>query len=206
MTEAETEAGPTTTSAGAARLVVLVSGTGSNLVALLRACENPAYGAEVVRVVADKPCPGVEHALDAGVEASVVALRDFADRPAWDEALAEEIAGAEPDLVVCAGFMRILGEPVLTRLEGRIINTHPSLLPSFPGAHAVRDALAAGATRAGATLFWVDAGVDTGEHIAQVEVPVLPGDTEESLTERVKAAETPQLVEQVGILARERRH
>lgn len=206
MTEAATEAGPTTTSAGAARLVVLVSGTGSNLVALLRACENPAYGAEVVRVVADKPCPGVEHALDAGVEASVVALRDFADRPAWDEALAEEIAGAEPDLVVCAGFMRILGEPVLTRLEGRIINTHPSLLPSFPGAHAVRDALAAGATRAGATLFWVDAGVDTGEHIAQVEVPVLPGDTEESLTERVKAAETPQLVEQVGILARERRH
>lgn len=202
MTEAATEAGPTATSAGAARLVVLVSGTGSNLVALLRACENPAYGAEVVRVVADKPCPGVEHALDAGVEASVVALRDFADRPAWDEALAEEIAGAEPDLVVCAGFMRILGEPVLTRLEGRIINTHPSLLPSFPGAHAVRDALAAGATRAGATLFWVDAGVDTGEHIAQVEVPVLPGDTEESLTERVKAAETPQLVEQVGILAR----
>lgn len=206
MTEAATEAGPTTTSAGATRLVVLVSGTGSNLVALLRACENPAYGAEVVRVVADKPCPGVEHALDAGVEASVVALRDFADRPAWDEALAEEIAGAEPDLVVCAGFMRILGEPVLTRLKGRIINTHPSLLPSFPGAHAVRDALAAGATRAGATLFWVDAGVDTGEHIAQVEVPVLPGDTEESLTERVKAAETPQLVEQVGILARERRH
>ena len=206
MTEAATEAGPTTTGAGAARLVVLVSGTGSNLVALLRACEDPAYGAEVVRVVADKPCPGVEHALAAGVEASVVAPCDFADRPAWDEALAEEIAGAEPDLVVCAGFMRILGEPVLTRLEGRIINTHPSLLPSFPGAHAVRDALAAGATRAGATLFWVDAGVDTGEHIAQVEVPVLPGDTEESLTERVKAAETPQLIEQVGILARERRH
>lgn len=206
MTEAATEAGPTTTSAGAARLVVLVSGTGSNLVALLRACENPSYGAEVVRVVADKPCPGVEHALNAGVEAFVVAPRDFADRPAWDEALAEEIASAEPDLVVCAGFMRILGEPVLTRLEGRIINTHPSLLPSFPGAHAVRDALAAGATRAGATLFWVDAGVDTGVHIAQVEVPVLPGDTEESLTERVKAAETPQLVEQVGILARERRH
>ncbi|AMD86425.1 phosphoribosylglycinamide formyltransferase [Actinomyces radicidentis] len=194
------------TGAGAARLVVLVSGTGSNLVALLRACEDPAYGAEVVRVVADKPCPGVGHALAAGVAASVVAPRDFADRPAWDEALAEEIAGAEPDLVVCAGFMRILGEPVLTRLEGRIINTHPSLLPSFPGAHAVRDALAAGATRAGATLFWVDAGVDTGEHIAQVEVPVLPGDTEESLTARVKAAETPQLVEQVGILARERRH
>ncbi|WP_315503235.1 phosphoribosylglycinamide formyltransferase [Actinomyces radicidentis] len=206
MTEAATEAGPTMTGAGAARLVVLVSGTGSNLVALLRACEDPAYGAEVVRVVADKPCPGVGHALAAGVEASVVAPRDFADRPAWDEALAEEIAGAEPDLVVCAGFMRILGEPVLTRLEGRIINTHPSLLPSFPGAHAVRDALAAGATRAGATLFWVDAGVDTGEHITQVEVPVLPGDTEESLTARVKAAETPQLVEQVGILARERRH
>ncbi len=206
MTEAATEAGPTMTGAGAARLVVLVSGTGSNLVALLRACEDPAYGAEVVRVVADKPCPGVGHALAAGVAASVVAPRDFADRPAWDEALAEEIAGAEPDLVVCAGFMRILGEPVLTRLEGRIINTHPSLLPSFPGAHAVRDALAAGATRAGATLFWVDAGVDTGEHIAQVEVPVLPGDTEESLTARVKAAETPQLVEQVGILARERRH
>lgn len=189
-----------------ARLVVLVSGTGSNLVALLRACEDPAYGAQVVLVVADKPCAGVEHARDAGVPVAVVAPRDFEDRAAWDEALADEIAPAEPDLVVCAGFMRILGEPVLTRLEGRIVNTHPSLLPSFPGAHAVRDALAAGTTRAGATLFWVDAGVDTGEHIAQVEVPVLPGDTEETLTERVKAAETPQLVEQVGLLSREHRH
>ena len=129
-----------------ARLVILVSGTGSNLVALLRACEDPAYGAEVVRVVADKPCPGVEHAREAGVPVAVIAPRDFADRRSWDEALAEEIAAAEPDLVVCAGFMRILGEPVLTRLEGRVLNTHPSLLPSFPGAHAVRDALAAGAS------------------------------------------------------------
>ena len=156
----------------------------------------------MVGVVADKECAGLGHARAAGVPAVVVTPRDFADRADWDRALAEAVGALEPELVVCAGFMRLLGEPFLARFEGRILNTHPSLLPDFPGAHAVRDALAAGATRTGASLFWVDAGVDTGALIAQVEVPVLEGDTEETLTDRVKAAETPQLVEQVGRLAR----
>lgn len=185
-----------------ARLVVLVSGTGSNLLALLRACQDPAYGACVVGVVADKECAGADHARAAGVPAVVVPPRDYADRADWDRALAEAVGGCEPDLVVCAGFMRLLGAPFLARFGGRVLNTHPSLLPDFPGAHAVRDALAAGARRTGASLFWVDAGVDTGALVAQVEVAVLEGDTEESLTARVKAAETPQLVEQVGRLAR----
>ena len=187
-----------------ARLVVLISGTGSNLLALLRACALPSYGARVVGVLADQDCPGLAHADAAGVERAVVRLRDYPTRRDWDGALAEAAAAWEPDLVVCAGFMRLLGEPFLARLGERTINTHPSLLPDFPGAHAVRDALAAGARRAGATVFWVDEGVDTGEHIAQVEVPVLPGDDEESLTSRVKAVETPQLVEVVGRLARSR--
>lgn len=184
------------------RLVVLISGTGTNLAALLEACRAPQYGAQIVAALGDRPCTGLDRAQAAGVPTAVVAPRDFEDRAAWDRALADEVTRWEPDLVVCAGFMRILGPAVLDALPGRIINTHPSLLPDFPGAHAVRDALAAGATRTGATLFWVDAGVDTGEPIAQVAVPVLPQDDEDSLTARVKAAETPQLVEQVGRLSR----
>ncbi|MDO4243655.1 MAG: phosphoribosylglycinamide formyltransferase [Actinomyces sp.] len=185
-----------------ARLVVLVSGTGSNLAALVDACQDPDYGAHVVGVVADKDCAGLEHARRAGIEAAVVALRDYPTRGHWDIALAERVGAFEPELIVCAGFMRLLGRTFLERFPSMVVNTHPSLLPDFPGAHAVRDALAAGALRAGATMFWVDEGVDTGQHIAQVEVPVLPGDDEESLTARIKAAETPQLVEQVGLLAR----
>ncbi|GGO98586.1 phosphoribosylglycinamide formyltransferase [Actinomyces gaoshouyii] len=183
-----------------AALVVLVSGTGSNLAALIEACEDPAYGAEVVGVVADKECAGLERARAAGIPAEVVALTDYPDRVAWDEALARSVGGYAPDLVVCAGFMRLLGDAFLARFGGRVLNTHPSLLPDFPGAHAVRDALAAEATRAGATLFWVDAGVDTGEIIAQVEVPVLADDDEAALTERIKAVETPQLVAQIHLL------
>ncbi|WP_257494395.1 phosphoribosylglycinamide formyltransferase [Actinomyces wuliandei] len=186
-----------------ARLVVLVSGAGSNLLALLEACEEPSYGAQVVAVLADRACAGCDHAARAGVPAQVVAPGGFPDRPHWDQALARAVAAWEPDLVVCAGFMRLLGPGFLERFPGRVVNTHPSLLPDFPGAHAVRDTLAAGADRSGATLFWVDEGVDTGEHIAQVEVEVLPGDTEETLTQRIKAAETPQLVAHVGRLARE---
>nr|WP_306814580.1 phosphoribosylglycinamide formyltransferase [Actinomyces bowdenii] len=189
---------------GPARLVVLISGTGSNLAALLRACQDPAYGAQVVGVVADRPCVGLGHAEDAGVPTAVVPPRDHPERADWDEALARAVAVHEPDLVVCAGFMRLLGPGFLGRFPGRIINTHPSLLPDFPGAHAVRDALAAGARRAGATVFWVDEGVDTGAIIAQVEVAVLDGDDEDSLTERIKAAETPQLIDVVARLARRR--
>lgn len=196
------DAGLTAAARGAepARLVVLVSGTGSNLAALLGACQDVGYGARVAAVVADRDCTGLKHATSAGVPTAVVPPSDYPHRSAWDEALAQAVAQHDPALVVCAGFMRLLGAAFLERFEGRIINTHPSLLPDFPGAHAVRDALAAGAVRAGATVFWVDAGVDTGAHIAQVEVPVLAGDNEASLTERIKAAETPQLIEVVGRL------
>ena len=182
------------------RLVVLASGGGSNLLALLEACQDRAYGARVVGVVVDRPCSAVEHAVAAGVPAVTVALRGFADRASWDLALTEAVAAFEPGLVVCAGFMKILGSAFLARFGGRTLNTHPALLPCYPGAHAVRDALADGATRSGATLFWVDAGVDTGSVIAQVEVPVLPDDDETSLTARIKALETPQLVREVGRL------
>ncbi|WP_257154293.1 phosphoribosylglycinamide formyltransferase [Actinomyces bowdenii] len=190
---------------GPARLVVLISGTGSNLAALLRACQDPGYGAQVVGVVADRPCAGLAHAEAAGVPTAVVLPRDYPERAVWDEALARAVAVHEPDLVVCAGFMRLLGTGFLNRFPGRIINTHPSLLPDFPGAHAVRDALAAGARRAGATVFWVDEGVDTGAIIAQVEVEVLESDDEDALTERIKAAETPQLIDVVARLARRSR-
>lgn len=185
-----------------ARLLVLASGTGSNLLALFSACAEPAYGAQIVAVGTDCECDALQHADDAGVPRFTVRLRDFPDRAAWDRALTDAVAAYQPDLVVCAGFMKILGPAFLERFEGKVLNTHPSLLPDFPGAHAARDALAAGASVSGASLFWVDAGVDTGKIIAQVSVPVLPNDTEDSLTERIKAAETPQLVEEVGKLAR----
>ncbi|MDX6255820.1 MAG: phosphoribosylglycinamide formyltransferase 1, partial [Frankiales bacterium] len=124
------------------RLVVLVSGTGTNLQALLDACLDPAYGCTVVAVGAEKPgTGGVARALAAGVDSFVVPFAGYPVRADWDAALAEAIAAYEPDLVVLAGFMRILGPPVLERFPGRVINTHPALLPSFPGAHAVRDAL-----------------------------------------------------------------
>lgn len=184
--------------------MVLASGAGSSLVALIEACADPAYGAGVVGVVVDRHCPALEHADAACIPTVTVALPDAPDRAAWDEALTDAVAVFAPDLVVCAGFMKLLGGAFLARFAGRALNTHPALLPSYPGAHAVRDALADGATRSGATLFWVDAGMDTGPLIAQVEVPVLPDDDEDSLTARIKAAETPQLVREVGRLARER--
>ena len=123
----------------------------------------------------------------------MVPLKDYPSRASWDQALTDAVAKYQPDLVVCAGFMKLVGESFLAEFGGKTINTHPALLPKYPGAHAVRDALADGATVSGATLFWVDAGVDTGKIIAQVQVPVKPGDTHESLTERIKAAELPSL-------------
>jgi phosphoribosylglycinamide formyltransferase-1 len=132
------------------------------------------------------------------VPTAVVAPGDFPDRAAWDAALAEAVGVFRPDLVVSAGFMRILGAPVLERWPGRVVNTHPALLPSFPGAHAVRDALAYGARVTGCTLHVVDAGVDTGPVVAQVAVPVLDGDDESALHERIKVAERRLLVEQVA--------
>ncbi|QZN84984.1 phosphoribosylglycinamide formyltransferase [Cellulomonas sp. C5510] len=193
---------PGTRAAG--RVVVLVSGAGTNLAALLAAHDAPGYPARVVGVVSDRGAAGgLELARDAGVPTAVVAPGEFEDRAAWDRALADAIGVFRPDLVVSAGFMRILGAPVLQRWENRVVNTHPALLPSFPGAHAVRDALAFGAKVTGCTLHVVDAGVDTGPVVAQVAVPVLDGDDEPTLHERIKVAERELLVTWVGRLVAE---
>ncbi|MGY2130012.1 phosphoribosylglycinamide formyltransferase [Blastococcus sp. SYSU DS0617] len=184
-----------------ARVVVLLSGTGSLCAALLDATDDPGYPADVVAVGADRPATGLEHARRRGIPTFVCALRDHADRAAWDRALAAEIAARDPDLVVSAGFMKIVGPAVLDAVGNRMINTHPALLPAFPGAHAVRDALAAGAAVTGASVITVDAGVDTGPVLAQREVPVLPDDDEPRLHERIKAVERELLVETVARLA-----
>jgi phosphoribosylglycinamide formyltransferase-1 len=186
------------------RLVVLVSGSGSNLQALLSACAEPGFGAHVVAVGADRAgILALKRAEAAGVPSFVVRLADFPDRDAWDVALTESVAGCEPDLVVSAGFMKIVGRRFLARFEGRMINTHPALLPSFPGAHGVRDALSYGAKITGVTVHFVDSGIDSGPVIAQAAVPVLAGDDETTLHERVKAVERGLLVETVGRLVRE---
>lgn len=187
-----------------ARLVVLVSGAGTNLQALLDACADPAYGARVVAVGADRDgTGGVDRARRAGVPTFTVRIPDFPDRAAWDAALTDAIAAHEPDLVVSAGFMKILGPAFLARFGGRTINTHPALLPSFPGAHAVRDALAYGVKLTGCTVHFVDEGVDTGPVIAQEAVPVRWHDDEDSLHERIKQVERRLMVDVVGRLARD---
>lgn len=188
----------------AARIVVLISGSGSNLQALLDACADPAYGARVVAVGADRDgVAGLERAAAAGVPTFVDAVRSYPGRDDWDRALAAHVAEHEPDLVISAGFLKLVGTEFLAAFGDRYVNTHNALLPAFPGIHGPRDALAYGVKLAGATLFFVDAGVDTGPIIAQVAVPVLPDDTEETLTERIKEAERQQLVEYVGRLVRE---
>ncbi len=193
---------PATRSGG--RLVVLVSGAGSNLRALLDAHADAAYPAHVVGVVADRASAGgLDVARGAGVPTAVVAPGDFADRAAWDAALAAAIGVFSPDLVVSAGFMRILGAATLDRWKDRVVNTHPALLPAFPGAHAVRDALAFGARVTGCTLHVVDAGVDTGPVIAQAAVAVEADDDETTLHERIKVAERALLVDWVGRIARD---
>jgi phosphoribosylglycinamide formyltransferase-1 len=187
----------------AARVVVLVSGAGSNLATLLVAHADPAYGARVVAVVSDRAgAGGLEVARAAGVATAVVRPGDFDDRAAWDAALAETVAVFRPTLVVSAGFMRILGAPFLARFAGRVLNTHPALLPAFPGAHGVRDALAHAVKVTGCTVHLVDAGVDTGPIVAQRAVEVLDDDDEEHLHERIKAVERELLVDVVGRIAR----
>jgi phosphoribosylglycinamide formyltransferase-1 len=183
-----------------ARIAVLLSGTGSLSAALLAATDDPAYPAEVVAVGADRDAAGLEHARQRGLPTFVCAVGDFAERADWDRALAAELAAHEPDLVVSAGFMKIVGPAVLEAFGGRLINTHPALLPAFPGAHAVRDALAAGATVTGATVHVVDAGIDTGPVLAQREVRVEPGDDEARLHERIKEVERELLVQTVAQL------
>jgi formyltetrahydrofolate-dependent phosphoribosylglycinamide formyltransferase len=186
-----------------ARLVVLASGEGRTLQALLDAAADPSYGAQVVAVGTDRDSArAVDRALAAGIEAFTVRLEDHPDRAAWDLALAVELARHQPDLVVCAGFMRLLGRPVLEAFPQRVVNTHPALLPAFPGTHAVAEALAYGVKVTGVTVHLVDEGVDTGPVVAQAAVPVEPGDTEQSLHARIQDVEQPLYVEAVGRLAR----
>ncbi|MFC8200943.1 phosphoribosylglycinamide formyltransferase [Streptomyces sp. NPDC060006] len=195
--------------AKAKRLVVLVSGSGTNLQALLDAVASQgaaAYGAEIVAVGADRDgIAGLERAERAGLPTFVHRVKDYATRDEWDAALAEATAAHAPDLVVSAGFMKIVGKEFLARFGGRFVNTHPALLPSFPGAHGVRDALAYGAKVTGCTVHFVDDGVDTGPIIAQGVVEVRNEDYEDdgsALHERIKEVERRLLVDVVGRLAR----
>jgi len=185
-------------------VVVLISGSGSNLRALLEATQNPLFPAKIRAVGADKPATGLEHAELFGVPTFVVEPGRFETREAWAQALLSNVQHFEPDLVVLAGFMRILPPEFVAALKPNLINTHPSLLPDFPGAHAVRDALAAGATRTGVTIHVVDEGVDTGPQLKQAEVLVLPGETEEQLHERIKQVERELLVDVVREIAEQK--
>ncbi|MEQ7126328.1 phosphoribosylglycinamide formyltransferase [Actinopolymorpha sp. B11F2] len=186
-----------------ARLVVLLSGTGTLLQALIDATREPAYGATVVAVGADRhSAGGLARAERAGIPTFTLRVRDFPSREEWDAALTERVQAYEPDLVVSAGFLKLVGKQFLAAFGGRYVNSHNSLLPAFPGMHGPRDALAYGVRVAGATLFVVDEGVDAGPIIAQVAVPVEDDDTEESLTERIKGAERRQLVDTIGAMVR----
>ena len=189
------------------KVVVLISGGGSNLKALLAAAADPEYPAQIVGVGADNDAGGLAFAELAGVPTFVVRPRDFADRAAWGRALAEQITehlgdvDAAQTLVVSAGLMRILPEGFVREFSPRLINTHPALLPLFPGAHAVRDALAAGATETGVTVHVIDEGVDTGPVLRQARVDIAQGEREEDLHERIKQLERPLLVDTVRDIA-----
>lgn len=184
--------------------MVLVSGSGTNLQALLDAAADPAYGAEVVAVGSDRPgIEGLARAERAGVPTFVHRLADHADRADWDRALAETVASYQPDLVVLAGFMKLVGEEYLARFGGRTLNTHPALSPSFPGVRGPADALEYGVKVTGCTLFVVDGGVDTGPIVDQRAVRVAEDDTVETLHERIKSAEREMLADAVGRLCRE---
>lgn len=188
------------------KLVVLISGTGSNLRALLEAIEKAEHsetpiGARVVAIGADTDRANLALAEEFGIPSFVVKPGDFADRAAWGDALLAKIQSYEPDLTVLSGFMRLVPPRVVSALAPRLINTHPAFLPEFPGAHAVRDALAAGATSTGASVMIVDNGVDTGPIIAQVRVPVAADDTEATLHERIKVEERRLLIDTVRGIA-----
>jgi phosphoribosylglycinamide formyltransferase-1 len=186
-----------------ARLVVLASGEGTNLQALLDACASPGYGARVVAVGADRPAVGALDRADRhGITSFVLRVRDFPDRESWDMTLTTQVAAHDPDLVVLAGFMKLVGEPFLSRFGGRCVNTHPALLPSFPGMHGARDALDYGVKVSGCTVFVVDEGVDAGPIVGQACVPVLDDDDEKALHERIKVAERVLLVDTVGKMVR----
>ena len=182
-------------------IVVLISGSGSNLRALLEACDNPLYPAKIVAVGADNPAAGLAHAEQFGVPTFVVEPGLFDSRENWAEVLLGNLRYHKPDLVVLAGFMKVLPAGFVSALSPNIINLHPSLLPAFPGAHAVRDALSAGASTTGATVHIVDAGVDTGPVLAQREIDVPTGITESDLHEQIKTIERSLIVEVVSQIA-----
>jgi phosphoribosylglycinamide formyltransferase 1 len=181
-------------------LVVLASGTGSLLASLLEAAVGN-YPARVVAVGVDRDCPAAEIAAAASLPTFRVRLADHPDRQAWDVALAEAAAAHSPDLVVSAGFMKILGPQFLSKFEGRTLNTHPALLPAFPGAHGVADALAHGVKVTGCTVHLVDAGTDTGPILAQQAIAVFDDDDEATLHERIKITERRLLVDVIAAVA-----
>ena len=186
------------------KLAVLISGGGSNLKALLDAASDPEFPARVVCVGSDTDAPGLAHAESAGVPTFVIRPADHGSRDEWGRALAAAIrdrVGTAGCLVVSAGLMRILPAPFVREFSPRLINTHPALLPLFPGAHAVRDALAAGATETGVTVHVIDEGVDTGPVLRQARVEIRPGEAEDELHERIKRVERPLLVETVRQIA-----
>lgn len=182
-------------------VVVLISGSGSNLLSLLQKSENPLYPAKIVAVGSDKDAPGLEHAELYEVDTFVVKPERFTTKEKWAETLLANVLHHQPDLVVLAGFMKILPANFVKALKGQLINIHPSLLPDFKGAHAVRDALAAGASKTGVTIHYVDEGVDTGEIIVQSEVMIEQGDTEHSLHERIKKVEHELLASTIEQIA-----
>ena len=185
------------------RLLVLVSGTGSILQALLNACASAEFGACVVAVGADREdTGGVARARAADVPAFIRRVQDFPDRASWDRTLTRDCADYKPDLIVAAGFIKLVGADFLGEFGGRMINTHPALLPSFPGMHSVRDALAHGVKVTGCSVILVDAGVDSGPILAQQAVPVLDEDDEDSLHERIKVAERSLVVDTIGRMVR----
>jgi phosphoribosylglycinamide formyltransferase-1 len=182
-------------------IVVLISGSGSNLRALLEACDNPLFPAKILAVGADSAAAGLAHAEQFGVPTFVVEPGLFESREQWSQMLLENVRYHKPDLVILAGFMKVLPESFVSALSPNLINLHPSLLPAFPGAHAVRDALAAGASTTGATVHIVDAGVDTGPVLAQREVSVAAGISEAELHEQIKVVERSLIVDVVTEIA-----
>ncbi len=182
-------------------VAVLISGTGSNLRALLEAASHPDFPARIVVVGADREADGLAHAEEFGVPTFTVPWSSFDSREAWGAELNARLADWSPDLVVLSGLMRLLPPAVVEAHAPRLINTHPAYLPEFPGAHGVRDALAAGVAQTGASVIVVDDGVDSGPILAQERVPVLPGDTEHSLHERIKPVERRLLIDTVRRIA-----
>lgn len=175
---------------------MLISGGGSNLRALLDRTRDDDFPVRVLAVGADRPAPGLDHAREAGIPTFVVDYTDFADRTAWGEALAGWLREYAADAIVLSGLMRLLPDAVVAEFAPRIINTHPAYLPEFPGAHPVRDALAAGAAETGASVIVVDDGIDSGPILARERVPIEPGDTEHTLHDRIKIVER-RLLERV---------